>query len=157
MVMGFFRSLFGHQNIPISNVKATASTGEVESGGGAVTSPSPPSPPVTESLQPSQPIPASNPTLAEFVALLHNQNQQVIEYLAQPELHQISKNTASSSLVKIERIKMNIPINVLSESVKITSEQLTQLKNLQKPIFLPDGRAYNMRITISDLMTRLYK
>ena len=71
-------------------------------------------------------------TLAEFIALLHHGIQQAIEHLAQPELRQIAKDTPSASFVKIENLRINVPIRIVSESVKITPEEIQKLPVLSR-------------------------
>jgi hypothetical protein len=102
-----------------------------------------------------------NPTLAEFLALLHSQHQQLIENLANPALHQISEQHPSSAFVKIEKVKINLPINAVVESVqippyekvKVSAEEyiLQHFKLLERPIILGDGKTASiMRVSLVD-------
>jgi hypothetical protein len=120
------------------------------------TSPESPSAPKRTASPPIAPSPAAGspatsptkppyqPNLSELIAILHHEAQQVIEYLAQPQLRQVTSQTPSASFVKIESIQIEIPVRISAQAAKATQEDLARLPILQKPFILPDGTSLTM-------------
>jgi hypothetical protein len=95
--------------------------------------------------------------------LLNSQHQQLIENLANPALHQISEQHPSSAFVKLEKVKINLPINAVMESVqippyeKVSAEEhiLQHFKLLERPIILGDCKTTSMmRVSLVDAATQ---
>ncbi|HTY38390.1 MAG TPA: hypothetical protein VMH23_14825 [Bacteroidota bacterium] len=86
--------------------------------------------------------------LSEFVALVHHETQQVIEYLAQPERHLISQESPSAGFVKIEKMELQIPVKVLTQSVNVTAQELAKLPILARPFLRPEGKASILNVTM---------
>ena len=113
----------------------------------------PPSPEPTDQVPASSP--PYRPRLSEFLALLHHETQQVIEYLAQPELHQVLETTPSASFIKIERIEVEVPVRLLVElaDAATTEADLALMKEGKVPLYdrkflLRDGTSLLMRASI---------
>lgn len=92
----------------------------------------------------------SLPRFSEFVALLHHETQAVIEYLALPQAHEVGADAPSEALVKIERMKVEIPVRVLADTVAISKEDIGKLPILARPLPIPErpGWALLMRVEI---------
>jgi hypothetical protein len=86
--------------------------------------------------------------LSEFVALVQHETQQVIEHLAQPDLHLVSSDSPSAAFVKIEKMEMEIPIKILAQSVKVPEKQLAKLPILKKPFKLAGGGAAALSVSV---------
>jgi hypothetical protein len=81
------------------------------------------------------------PTLPEFVALLHHQIQQVIEHLAQPDLHKRSTNAPSQAFVKIESMNIDIPVTLMPRIVNFGDNvDVSGFKVLEQPFFIPGSK-----------------
>lgn len=81
------------------------------------------------------------PTLPEFVALLHQQIQQVIEHLAQPDLHKRSANAPSQAFVKIESMNIDIPVTLMPRIASLGDNMdISRFKVLEQPFVIPGSK-----------------
>lgn len=102
-------------------------------------------PDLGKNIQPEEPY---QPKLAEFIALLHHETQQVIEHLAQPQLHQVSQQAPSAAFVKIERLHIEVPIRHFIQIVKISKEEIDKLPILDRTFLLRNGKSLAMRVSV---------
>lgn len=65
--------------------------------------------------------------LSEFIALLHHEVQQTIEYLSQQDFHKITDEAPSASLVKIENMQIEIPVQLQPQIGKVTAGNIESL------------------------------
>ena len=88
--------------------------------------------------------------LAEFIALIHHESQQVIEHLAHADQRVVSDASPSSSIVKIEKLQIEIPIKLVPGLSNVRKAAQSKLANLSKPMMLSSGQAVDMRVSIQD-------
>jgi hypothetical protein len=86
--------------------------------------------------------------LGELVALIHHETQQVIELLAMPEFHQISQQTPSASLVKIENLQIELPLRVLPQTVNANPQEVAAAPALSRAFITSGGASWVMHVSV---------